>query len=82
MFEGETSDPCPKYCVDDFEGIVKVVNEEHKTAVFSLGELDAVFDGIPGFDVPSEAIRKRLHSHISGLPISFFVRSGQVVKIK
>lgn len=82
MFEGETSEPCTKYRVADFDGIVKVVNEEHKTAVFSLGELDVVFGGIPVFDVPSDAIRERLRSSIGGLPVSFSVRNGEVVEVK
>lgn len=82
MFEGETSDPCPKYRVADFDGIVKVVNEEHKTAVFSLGELDVVFGGIPVFDVPSDVIRERLRSSIGGPPVSFSVRNGEVVEVK
>jgi hypothetical protein len=81
MFSGETSDPCPKYRVANFEGTVKVVNDEHKTAVFSLGELDAVFDGIPYFGVDSEALREQLRSCIGGPPVSFSVRDGQVVEV-
>ena len=81
MFSGETSEPCSKYHIADYEGIVKVVSEEHKSAVFSLGELDAVFDGVPVFDVPSEALRERLRSYTGGSPISFYVRNGQVVEV-
>lgn len=82
MFEGETSDPCPKYRVADFDGIVKEVNEEHKTAVFYLGDLDVVFGGMPVFEVPSEAVRERLRSSIGGSPVSFSVRNGEVVEVK
>jgi hypothetical protein len=81
MFSGETSDLCPKYRIADFEGTVKAVNDERKTAVFSMAELDSVFDGIPYFGVDSEAIREQLRSCIGGPPVSFSVRNGQVVEV-
>jgi len=81
VFIGETNEPCQEYRIADFKGIVKLVNEERKTAVFSLGELDRLFDSVPVFEVPSETLREQLRSHIGGSDISFSVRNGQVVEI-
>jgi hypothetical protein len=80
-FVGETKDPCEKYHIADFKGKIKLVNEELKTAVFSLGNLDLLFNGVPVFEVPSESIREQLRSHIGGSDISFSVRNGQVVEV-
>jgi hypothetical protein len=80
MFEGETKNPCPEYQVADFVGTVKTVNEKLKTAVFSLSEVD--IGGFPGFNVPDDAIRERLHSSIGGPPVLFSVRNGEVVEVK
>lgn len=80
---GQPSDlPCPKYRIADFEGFVKVVNEERKTAVFSLGELDDVLGGVPVFDVPDQALRERLRAHIDGPAVQFSVRNGEVVEVR